>query len=118
MKKKYYALYLCLILLTLHNSCKPKDPVAHDVRYETRAFIPYEIIYANEKGIVDTFLKTKGPWYYEFKAIAPLKLLIKTKLPPNVNSSASLSTKIYLDGSLWKSATGNTEVFCQDDLPN
>jgi hypothetical protein len=118
MKKNHYALYLCLVLLILNNSCKPKNPTAHDVRYETKAVIPYEIIYTNEKGIMDTFLKTAGPWYCEFKATAPLKLFIKAQLPPNVNSSASLTTKIYIDGSLWKLATGNTEVFCQDDLPN
>ena len=115
--KLFYFIALTTLFLA---SCTPNNPqpnpspnpnaIMHTVKLETSGSSQYSILYRNETGSICTNTDYNGNWSYQFQTKGNLFILLSV----NKSSSSPIGLyecKIYIDGVLWKNATG--DVHCE-----
>jgi|688.fasta_scaffold1028619_2 hypothetical protein len=116
-------LYPLIVLSAIFlNSCTPNNPqpnpspnpnaIMHTVKLETSGSSQYSILYKNETESICTNADYNGNWSYQFQTEGNLWLQVQVN--KSQNSPLGLyECKIYIDGVLWKFASGNVSAVIQ-----
>lgn len=116
-------LYSFIALSTLFlASCTPNNPqpnpspnpnaIMHTVKLETSGSSQYSILFKNETESICTNADYNGNWSYQFQTEGNLWLQVQVN--KSQNSPLGLyECKIYIDGVLWKFASGNVSAVIQ-----
>lgn len=109
----FFTLVLLLFSCQGTNPTPSPNAIMHTVKLETSGSSQYSIVYKNETGSICTNYDYNGNWSYQFQTKGNLWLQVQV----NKSSSSPLGLyecKIYIDGALWKNASGNSASAIQD----
>ena len=112
-------LLLILICASILGCTPNSQTVCHDVRYEANGSSPYNLQYTNSTEGWQQYDDLTGSWDLEYNACSSLTdpHLAHLSVTSPFGDIGSFSVKIFLNGSLWKEASGNTSATIQDNLP-
>lgn len=110
----FFTLALLLFGCQATNPNPSPNAIMHTVKLETSGSSQYDINYKNETGSNCTNYDYNGNWSYQFQTKGNLWLYVQVGKSNNNDPLGLFECKIYIDGVLWKNATGNIGCVIQD----
>jgi hypothetical protein len=109
----FFTLALLLFGCQATNPTPSPNAIMHTVKLETSGSSQYDIKYYNETQSYCDNVNHNGNWTYQFQTKGKIWLMVGAERSNN-SPLGLYECKIYIDGVLWKNASGNSASAIQD----